>query len=68
MEAWTVKNKALKKKIMFQMWLYHQILIIPWTKRIRNKEVLHRVKKFTELVRIQKDATVFHKSDARRKN
>uniref|UniRef100_A0A8D8SH15 Craniofacial development protein 2 n=1 Tax=Cacopsylla melanoneura TaxID=428564 RepID=A0A8D8SH15_9HEMI len=49
-ESWTLNEDTIKKLNAFEMWLYRRILKIPWTARVRNEEVLRRMKKDLEIM------------------
>ena len=46
------KSYTINKIEAFEMWIYSQILKIPWTARITNKEVLRRIGGERKLLKI----------------
>ncbi|KAI5732155.1 hypothetical protein M8J77_022354 [Diaphorina citri] len=50
MEAWTITETILKKVQAFEMWIYRRMLRISWKDKIRNTEVMAKMKKNVELV------------------
>lgn len=53
-ESWTLNKKLIKKIEACEMWLYRRVLRISWTEHTTNEEVLKRMKKDKELVKIVK--------------
>jgi hypothetical protein len=43
-EAWTLRKADQKYLESFEMWCWRRMEKISWTNRVRNEEVLHRVK------------------------
>jgi hypothetical protein len=43
-ETWTLRKVDQKYLESFQMWCWRRMEKISWTDRVRNEEVLHRVK------------------------
>lgn len=43
-ETWIITNKVEKKINAFEMWGYRRMLKIKWTEKVRNEEVLQRLK------------------------
>ena len=50
-EAWTIKEHMRQKLEALEMWFYRRMLQISWVQRVRNDEVLRRVKKSRELMK-----------------
>jgi hypothetical protein len=48
-ETWTLRKVDQKYLESFEMWCWRRIQKISWTDRVRNEEVLHRVKERTVL-------------------
>lgn len=53
-ESWTLKVRAMNKLEAFETWVYRRMLRIPWTDRVSNERVLHRMNKDRELLDIIK--------------
>lgn len=49
-ETWTLTQSTSKKLEAFEMWCYRRMLKIPWIDKIRNEEVLERLKKEREVL------------------
>jgi hypothetical protein len=45
-ETWTLRKADYKYLESFDMWCWRRMEKISWTDRVRNEEVLHRVKKY----------------------
>jgi hypothetical protein len=43
-ETWTLRKEDRKYLESFEMWCWRRMEKISWTDRVRNEEVLHRVK------------------------
>ena len=43
-ETWTLRKVDQKHLESFEMWCWRRMEKISWTDRVRNEEVLHRVK------------------------
>jgi hypothetical protein len=43
-ETWTLRKVDQKYLESFEMWCWRRTEMISWTDRVRNEEVLHRVK------------------------
>jgi hypothetical protein len=43
-ETWTLRKVDQKNVEMSEMWCWRRMENISWTDRVRNEEVLHRVK------------------------
>jgi hypothetical protein len=43
-ETWTLRKIDQKYLESFEMWCWRRMEVISWTDRVRNEEVLHRVK------------------------
>jgi hypothetical protein len=43
-ETWTLRNVDQKYLEIFEIWCWRRMEKISWTDRVRNEEVLHRVK------------------------
>jgi hypothetical protein len=43
-ETWTLRKLDQKYLESFEMWCWRRMEKISWTARVRNEEVLHRVK------------------------
>jgi hypothetical protein len=50
-ETWTLKITTTRKLEAFEMWCYRRIMKISWTDKIRNEEVLRRLRKNLELLK-----------------
>ncbi|CAG9834408.1 unnamed protein product [Diabrotica balteata] len=53
-EVWTLKISIMNKTKALEMWVHRRILMIPWTARKTNKEVLRSVNKHRELLKTVK--------------
>ena len=49
-EGWTLTKTLEKKLEAFEMWVYRRMLKISWTDRVRNTDVLARMKKEVEVL------------------
>jgi hypothetical protein len=49
-ETWTLRKIDKKYLESFEMWCWRRMEKISWTDRVRNEEVLHRVKKERNIV------------------
>jgi hypothetical protein len=49
-ETWTLRKVDQKYLESFEMWCWRRIEMFSWTDRVRNKEVLHRVKEERNIV------------------
>jgi hypothetical protein len=49
-ETWTLRKIDQKYLESFEMWCWRRMEKISWTDRVRNEEVLHRVKKQRNIV------------------
>jgi hypothetical protein len=49
-ETWTLRNVDRKYLESFEMWCWRRMEKISWTDRVRNEEVLHRVKEERNIV------------------
>jgi hypothetical protein len=58
-ETWTLRKLDQKYLQSFEMWCWRRMERISWTDRVRNKEVLHRVKE---------ERNVLHKIKRRKAN
>jgi hypothetical protein len=50
-EIWALRKVHQKYLESFEMWCWRRIEMIVWTDRVRNEEVLHRVKEERNIVR-----------------
>jgi hypothetical protein len=50
-ETWTLRKVDQKYLESFEMWRWRRMEKISWTDRVRNEEVLHRVKEDRNIVR-----------------
>ncbi|XP_077287784.1 uncharacterized protein LOC143912378 [Arctopsyche grandis] len=53
-ESWTMTQATEKKLAAFEMWCFRRMLRIPWVDRVRNEEVLNRMKRKRELLSVVK--------------
>jgi hypothetical protein len=49
-ETWALRKVDQKYLETFEMWCWRRMEKISWTDRVRNKEVLHRVKEERNIV------------------
>ncbi|KAI5718027.1 hypothetical protein M8J77_015079 [Diaphorina citri] len=49
MESWTLNQTLMKKIESFEMWIYRRMLRISWKDKVRNTEVMAKMKKEVEL-------------------
>jgi hypothetical protein len=49
-ETWTLRKVDQKNLEIFEMWCWRRLQKISWTDRVRNEEVLHRVKEERNIV------------------
>jgi hypothetical protein len=54
-ESWTMDSEIEKRIDAFEMYIYRRMLRIPWVQRVTNVEVLRRMCKQKELLRIIKE-------------
>jgi hypothetical protein len=54
MEAWTLKKADVQKIQAFEMWCFRRILNISWVDKVTNAEVLRRIGKEPEMMKIIK--------------
>jgi hypothetical protein len=50
-ETWTFRKVGQKYPESFEMWCWRRMDKISWTDRVRNEEVLHRVKEERNILR-----------------
>jgi hypothetical protein len=53
-ETWTLRKADQKTLESFEMWCWRRMEKIIWTDRVRNEEVLHRVKEERNIIHIIK--------------
>jgi hypothetical protein len=53
-ETWTLRKVDQKYLESFEMWCWRRMKKISWTDRVRNEEVLHRVKEGRNIVHTMK--------------
>ena len=49
-ETWTLRKVDQKYLVSFEMWCWRRMEKISWTDRVRNEEVLRRVKKEKNII------------------
>jgi hypothetical protein len=49
-ETWTLRKVVQKYLVSFEMWCWRRKEKISWTDRVRNEEVLHRVKEERNII------------------
>jgi hypothetical protein len=49
-ETWTLRKEDLKYLESFEMWCWRRMKKISWTDRVRNDEILQRVKKDRNII------------------
>ena len=49
-ETWTLRKADQKDLENFEIWCYRRTVKINWTDRVRNEEVLHRVKEWRSII------------------
>ena len=49
-EEWSLKVSEMNRLEIFEMWVYHRVLKIPWTARATNGGVLRRMGKNQEIL------------------
>jgi hypothetical protein len=49
-ETWTLRKVDQKYLVSFEVWCWRRMEKISWTDRVRNEEVLHRVKEERNIV------------------
>jgi hypothetical protein len=57
-ETWTFQKVKHKYLESFEMWCWRRMDKINWTDRVRNEEVLHRVKQERNILHTIKDDCV----------
>jgi hypothetical protein len=53
-ETWTLRKVDKKYLEKFEMWCWRRVEKISWADRVRNEEVLHRVKEERNILRTTK--------------